>query len=108
MATIKDLTDSTLLREISNGISVVDFWAEWCMPCKKLHPIMQSIAEKFDGKVKFFKLNVDNNPNMTNKFGVMGLPTLVVFDSGDVMFSMSGFHTEEKISKKIMEFEFDD
>ena len=81
---ISTLTDSTFDEEIGAATEavVVDFWAEWCGPCKMITPILEEIATEHAGKVKVAKLNVDDNPNVTRRFEVMSIPTLIVFQDG--------------------------
>jgi len=61
---------------------LVDFWAEWCGPCKMIAPVVEELAVEYDGKVKFAKMNVDDNPQTSAKYGVRSIPTLLIFDRG--------------------------
>jgi thioredoxin 1 len=84
--TIITLTDSTF-DEVVNAQEtpvVVDFWAEWCGPCRMIAPILDEIATEQDGKVTIGKLNVDDNPGIAQRFGVMSIPTLLVFRDGQL------------------------
>jgi thioredoxin 1 len=63
---------------------IVDFWAEWCGPCKTLSPLVDELASEMDGKVKILKMNIDENPETPTKYGVRGIPTLMVFKGGEV------------------------
>jgi thioredoxin 1 len=63
---------------------IVDFWAEWCGPCKALSPLVDELASEMDGKVKILKMNIDENPETPTKYGVRGIPTLMVFKGGEV------------------------
>lgn len=80
------LTDDTFEQEVINSDSpvLVDYWAEWCGPCKMIAPILDEIAESYDGKVKVAKLNIDENNDTTAKYGVRGIPTLMLFKGGNV------------------------
>ena len=69
---------------------VVDFWAEWCGPCKTIAPILDEIADEQVGKVKITKLNVDENPSIAQRYGVMSIPTMLVFEGGEVTKSIVG------------------
>ncbi|WWO97404.1 MAG: thioredoxin TrxA [Candidatus Dasytiphilus stammeri] len=71
-------------------VTLVDFWTEWCGPCKVLAPILDEIAEEYLGELKVAKLNVDNNPNTAKKYGIRGIPTLLVFKNGKVVASKVG------------------
>ena len=80
---------------------VIDFWAEWCGPCKQMAPHLEAVSENLSGKVKILKLNVDENPMAASKFGVRGLPTLMLFKSGSVADSQVGAMSEARISEWI-------
>ncbi len=84
MGSITQLTESTFDEEIGAASEpvVVDFWAEWCGPCKMIAPILEEIAGEQDGKVRIAKVNVDDNPGLARKFSVMSIPTMIVFKDG--------------------------
>jgi thioredoxin 1 len=78
-----EVTDLNFKQFISsNKYSVVDFWAEWCAPCRAIAPIVKELAEQYAGKVVFGKLNVDENPRTASEYGIMGIPTLILFKDG--------------------------
>jgi thioredoxin 1 len=81
---VKDISDATFEAEVmkSNLPVMVDFWAEWCGPCRAMTPIVESVAQKFAGKAKIVKINVDDNQSVTQRFGIKGIPTMIVFKDG--------------------------
>ena len=91
MATVK-LTDATFDAEVRNSdIPVlVDFWAEWCGPCKQIGPALEELSEEFAGKVKIAKVNVDENPQSPAMLGVRGIPALFMFKGGQIVSNKTG------------------
>lgn len=86
------ISDDSFEKEVigSNVPVIVDFWAQWCGPCKALAPVLEDVSQKYDGKVKFVKLDVDSNPSTPPKFGVRGIPTLILFKDGQVKATQVG------------------
>ncbi len=84
---IVDVTDATFEAEVlkSDKPTLIDFWASWCAPCKAIAPIVDELAAEYEGKVKVTKMNVDENPMTPSKFGVRGIPTLILFKGGQVV-----------------------
>ena len=78
------LTDATFETEIKNATTpiLVDFWAEWCGPCKMIAPILEEVAKEYDGKIQIAKMDVDSNQAVPAKFGIRGIPTLILFKNG--------------------------
>ncbi|KEY60451.1 thioredoxin TrxA [Serratia sp. DD3] len=83
-----DSFDSDVLK--AEGPILVDFWAEWCGPCKMIAPILDEIAEEFAGKLTITKLNIDQNPATAPKYGIRGIPTLLLFKNGEVAATKVG------------------
>ena len=84
--------DSTFEKDVSSDklAVIVDFWAEWCGPCKQIGPVLEKIAEEKKETLKIFKLNVDDNPEMPQKYGVRGIPTLMLFKEGKLIDTKVG------------------
>ncbi len=82
---------------------ILDFWAEWCQPCKMLSPTVEAIAGEYEEKIKVGKLNVDDNPNVATKYGIRGIPTLLFFKGGEVVQQMVGVKSKTEIKKVIDE-----
>lgn len=80
---------------------VIDFFADWCGPCRMMSPIFDKISDKYDGKIKFVKVDVDKSPKVSQDFGVMSIPTLVILKDGKVVETMTGLQDEETLCEKI-------
>ena len=91
MATVK-VTDKTFRGEVLDAKVpvLVDFWAEWCGPCKMIGPALEELAEEYDGKLIVAKVNVDENPELPAQFGVRGIPALFMFKDGEVISNRTG------------------
>ncbi|MCW5724240.1 MAG: thioredoxin TrxA [Maricaulaceae bacterium] len=102
MAT-KAVSDESFETDVLNasGPVLVDFWAEWCGPCKQIAPALEEISKELNGKVTIAKLNIDDNPHMPGKYGVRGIPTLMIFKNGDVVSTKVGAMAKGKISEWI-------
>ena len=85
MAEVKTLTDESFDKEIGDAATpmIVDFWAPWCGPCRMVGPVIEEIASDHDGKVVVGKINVDENPATASKFGIMSIPTIILFKDGE-------------------------
>jgi len=77
---------------------VVDFWAEWCGPCRQIAPALEEIAKEFDGKVKIVKLNIDENPRTPETYNVRAIPTLIMFKDGEVADTLRGAHPKNRLA----------
>jgi thioredoxin 1 len=92
--------DSDVLK--SEQPVLVDFWAEWCQPCKMLSPIVEQIANDYEGKLKVAKIDADQHQEILIKYGVMGLPTLMLFKGGEPVTAISGFKPKDNILSKLL------
>jgi thioredoxin 1 len=100
------VTDATFDREVlqSSTPVLVDFWAEWCGPCKMISPVLEEIAEEHQGKVTIAKLNVDENPEIAMRYGVMSIPTLALFMGGVEKKRLIGAMPKRNIVTELSEF----
>jgi thioredoxin 1 len=80
---------------------LVDFWAPWCGPCRMVAPVVEELASEFDGKVGFVKINVDNNPRIASQYGVMSIPTLIVFNNGKPVSNIVGYRPKAELKKSL-------
>jgi thioredoxin 1 len=86
---------------LAGGLSLVDFWAEWCGPCRLIGPIVEDLAKEYDGQVKIGKLNVDHNPEVAMKYGIRSIPTLLLIKDGEVVDKHVGTATKATLKDKI-------
>src|SRR3990167_1354813 len=100
---VKTATDDNFESEVLNSPTpaLVDFWAVWCGPCKALAPVIDDLANEFQGKVNVFKLNVDENPNTAARFGIRGIPTILLFKGGQVAQQSVGVTPRESLKGMI-------
>ena len=105
-ANINTLTDATFDETIAGAgeAVVVDFWAEWCGPCKMIAPILDEIANEHAGKITVAKLNVDDNPDVARRFDVMSIPTLIVFKDGQQVKRLVGAKGKGQLLQDLAEF----
>ncbi|WP_186576221.1 thioredoxin [Aquibacillus kalidii] len=96
MAIVK-ATDQSFNTETSEGLVLADFWAPWCGPCKMIAPVLEEIDGEMSEKVKIVKLDVDDNQETAGKFGVMSIPTLLLFKDGEVVDQVVGFQPKEAL-----------
>ena len=98
-----DITELNFDQTVSGSIKpvLVDFWAEWCMPCRMLSPVVDEVAGDYEGKIVVGKINIDEQPGLAQKFGVMSIPTLILFKSGNAEKKSIGVVGKDKISTMI-------
>ncbi len=99
-ANIKAVTDSSFEQDVLNSGKpvLVDFWAEWCGPCRALAPHFEAVAASHGDTVNFAKINIDENPQTPSKYGVMGIPTLILFKNGEVKAVKMGLLSKSQLS----------
>jgi thioredoxin 1 len=95
------ITDSNFDRTVLKADKpvLVDFWATWCKPCQMVAPIVEELAKEYDGRVKFVKLDVDQNPKTATKYKVMSIPTLLVFKKGQPVSHLVGFRPKNELKR---------
>lgn len=85
----------------NGGVAVVDFWAEWCGPCRAITPIINELSKEYDGKVTVGKVNVDENPEVSMKYNIRSIPTILILKNGEVFEKQVGVTTKKKLTDKI-------
>lgn len=98
---IKELNGKNFDEFISKGNAVVDFWAEWCGPCKMLAPIFDEVAKEMKGKAKFGKVNIESGQEIADNLGVMSIPTVIFFKDGEMVERFSGFVDKKKFAEMV-------
>lgn len=98
MSNAQDLTTAAFDSSVGSGVSLVDFWAEWCGPCRMMGPILDQLAAEYNGKAKVYKVNVDNEPDVAMRFDVSSIPTLIVFKDGQVKQRFVGVTSKDKLA----------
>ncbi|KQU20870.1 thioredoxin [Peribacillus butanolivorans] len=98
---IMHVTDQNFASEIKEGLVLVDFWAPWCGPCKMIAPVLNDIDVEMGDQVKIVKLNVDENADTTRKYGVMGIPALILFKDGEIVDQVVGYQPKEALTELI-------
>jgi thioredoxin 1 len=98
---VKTFTDGSFDLDIQKGVVLVDFWAEWCGPCRRLAPTVDELATAYDGRATVGKLNVDENPSVPGRFMIRGIPTLLLFKDGALAETLVGLAAKEDIARLI-------
>jgi len=101
---VPELTNGEFEEFIKDDLVLVDFFAEWCMPCLMMAPVMEELSEKFKGKVKFGKVNIDDNRELAQKFNVMSIPNFVLFKDGEPAQQFVGALPAEDFEEKLNRF----
>ena len=96
---ISHVTDTSFDADVlkADGPVLVDFWAEWCGPCKQIAPALEDLAKDYDGRVRVVKVNIDENPQTPSKYGVRGIPTIIMFKGGEVSAMKVGALPQSKL-----------
>jgi thioredoxin 1 len=100
MSQIRHVTDDSFEQEVlsSEQPVLVDYWAEWCGPCKMIAPVLEEVAEEYGDKLQVVKLNIDENPNTPPKYGIRGIPTLMLFKNGNVEATKVGAVSKSQLT----------
>jgi len=100
---VLEVTDATFDEQVakSEGVTVVDFWAPWCGPCRMVGPVIEELAEEYEGKVRFAKLNVDDSPVTAGAFGIRSIPTIGFFRDGEPVGGVVGAYPKEALQQVI-------
>ncbi len=104
MAKYVELTDDNFEASVAEGVSLVDFWAPWCGPCRMIAPIIEELAEDFEGKATIAKVNTDEEQNVAVKYGIRSIPTLLIFKDGEMVDQMVGAASKQAYADKINSF----
>ena len=102
---VKEFTDSNFETEVLGAETpvLVDFWAEWCQPCLKLAPTIEELASEYDGRVKIGKVDVDSNRDVSVKYGIQGIPTVLIFKGGEIANKIVGIAPKEQFAQALDE-----
>ncbi|MCH5313260.1 MAG: thioredoxin [Helicobacter sp.] len=102
MAKYIELSNDSFDAEVmGGGVALVDFWAPWCNPCKMLTPVIDKLAENYEGKAKICKVNVDEHAELSKRFGIRNIPTILFFKDGEIKEQVTGAKSEDDIRAKL-------
>lgn len=103
MSDLLEVTDESFEKEIINSDlpALVDFWAAWCGPCRMVGPVVEELAKEYEGKIKFAKMDVDQNRQTPTKFGIRSIPTLIFFKNGEVAQTIIGAQPKSNIDEEL-------
>ena len=103
MSNTVHFTDSNFQNEVLESAQpvLVDFWAQWCGPCRRVGPTIDELAEQYKGSVKIGKLNVDESPNLAHSFGIQSIPAVLLFKDGQVVEQLVGAHSKERYQQAL-------
>ena len=103
MANVNEFTDANFESDVLKAEEpvLVDFWAPWCGPCRQIAPLIEELAGEYDGSVKIGKINIDESPNTAKNFQVMNIPTLMIFKGGQVVETMMGVQSKNKLKEAL-------
>ncbi|MFR6471768.1 MAG: thioredoxin [Turicibacter sanguinis] len=96
-----EIKNNEFRSEIEDGIVLVDFYAQWCGPCRMISPVLEQLHEEYDGKVKFVKVDIDVNPETAKEYGVMSIPNLLIFKDGELADGLLGFKPKQTLQQWI-------
>lgn len=100
---VMDIDSQSYKKEIldSNVPVLVDFWAEWCMPCRMMAPVVDELSKDYEGKVKFAKVNVDNNPKLATDLQILSIPVLILFKNGKELSRITGVNSKQNVKREV-------
>lgn len=101
---VTELTGKEFDSYIKKGVVLIDFFAEWCMPCLMMAPVIDELAEKYKGKVKFGKVNIDSEGKLANKYGIRSIPNFILFKDGEKIDQFVGAMSEENFDGKLKKY----
>ncbi|WP_409022164.1 thioredoxin [Dellaglioa sp. P0083] len=101
---VQAITDENFKTVTDSGITLTDFWATWCGPCKMQSPAIEELEKEIGDKVKFAKMDVDQNPKTADDFGIMGIPTLMIKKDGEVVDTLVGYHSKEQVKDALSQY----